>query len=145
MSLKSLFSSATFEDTIRQYCAQHGWNISEVNNRRAVLVFEMESGRSQILYILRYDSTLEFSVPSAVGFRDEDAIPHRLSTLLLRQNASSKIGFWCLETIDGKLTYSCMHNAELGLLDAEYFGNIVRRLTLECDEFEENIAKIASR
>jgi hypothetical protein len=84
---------------------------------------------------------LEFSVPSALSF-DEDDIPHMLSTLLLKRNVERKIGFWCLEKISEKFVFECMHNAEMQLIDSEYFGNVVRALINECDEFEGIIARM---
>jgi len=132
----SLFSAAAFKSTIRKYCDQYGWAIEEINDGLAKIKFEMDSGRTQTLFIIRYDTTLEFSVDSVQSFQSEDEVSHRLSTLLLKKNAEKKVGFWCLEEIDGELAFSIMHNQEISLLNAEYFGVIVRILVRECDEFE---------
>ena len=118
------------------YCAEHGWNIAEINDRKAKLRFETASGSTQILYIIRFDTTLEFSVPGKFSFADEAEVPHRLSTILMGRNSEMKIGFWCLEKIQGQSLFSIMHNQEISLLDSEYFGVIVRKLVSECDEFE---------
>lgn len=134
--LAALFSGVNFKSTVQKYCAQNGWKIAEINNERAILKFGMESGRSQTLYIIRYASTLEFSVPSIAIFDSEDSVPHYLSTLLLKRNSEKKIGFWCIEQIGGKHVFSFMHNAELQLLTSDYFGSVVRVLIGECDNFE---------
>lgn len=135
-NIASLFSGVNFRGTIQKYCDHNGWNIADINDKRAVLRFTMESDREQVLYIIRYESTLEFSVPSLVKFDSEDDIPHYFSTLLLKRNSEKKIGFWCIEEIGGKVVYSFMHNAELQLINSEYFGTVVRVLINECDDFE---------
>ena len=142
MSLESLFTSANFKSTITSYCSQNGWKIADLNDRRAILRFNMDSGRVQTLYIIRYETTLEFSVPSMAAFDSEDDIPHRLSTLLLKRSSEKKIGFWCIEEIGNKQVYSYMHNAEMQLIDAKYFASLVRTLINECDNFEGVLEKI---
>lgn len=134
--MAELFAGATFERTIKQYCDDQGWQLADLNDRRAILQFTMESGRTQTLYIIKYDTTLEFSVPSALSYASTDDVPHQVSTLLLQRNAQKKIGFWCIEEIQDKKTYSCMHNAEVNLIDSNYFASVVSALIEECDEFE---------
>ena len=142
MGFKALFSGVNFANTIKKYCATNGWKIADLNNKRAILRFSMSSGRNQTLYIIRYESTLEFSVPSMAMFDSEDDIPHFLSTLLLKRSAEKKIGFWCIEKIGGKHVYSCMHNAEMQLIDSNYFAMVVRALINECDDFEGTLIQI---
>lgn len=136
MGFESLFSGVNFANTIKKYCTANGWKIADLNDSRAILRFSMSSGRDQTLYIIRYESTLEFSVPSMAAFDSEDDIPHFLSTLLLKRSAEKKIGFWCIEKIGGEHVYSCMHNAEMQLIDSNYFAKVVRALITECDDFE---------
>lgn len=144
MGLEALFSSVNFVSTIQKYCAANGWKIANLNNGRAILRFNMSSGRTQTLYIIRYDTTLEFSVPSGAQFNSEDSIPHFLSTILLKRSSEKKIGFWCIEQIEGAHVYSCMHNAEMQLIDSNYFAHVVMALIKECDEFEEILLRLLS-
>lgn len=137
--LSSLFSGVNFRRTIERYASESNWRIADINDVRAIMRFNMSSGRTQTLFIIRYDSTLEFSVPSGLKFGAVDDVPHYLSTLLLQRNREPKVGFWCLEEISGKLVYSCMHNAELQLIDSRYFRRVVSMLVDECDDFEECI------
>lgn len=141
-SFTDLFAGVNFKSTIQKYCTQLGWKIADLTEKKAVMHFDMESGRTQTLYIIKYDTTLEFSVPSEIAFQDEDNLPHWLSTLLLKRNTERKIGFWCIEKINDKHTYECMHNAEMQLIDGEYFGKVVRALINECDDFEGTILKM---
>ena len=141
-SLAELFTGANFQNTMQRYCARQQWRISSSDSRRAVLRFEMDSGRTQTLYIYKFDTTLEFSVPSGWSFDSTDEVPHTLSTLLLKRSCEKKIGFWCIEEIGGKQVYSCMHNAEMLLIDSDYFASVVRALIDECDEFEETLQKM---
>ncbi len=144
MSFENLFSGVNFATTVQRYCDGIGWKIADLNSKRAMLRFNMDSGRQQTLFILRYESTLEFSVPSVLAFDSDADIPHVLSTLLLQRNAERKIGFWCLEQINNKHVYSCMHNAELQLLNQDYFAAVVRALITECDDFEGVFFKMIS-
>jgi hypothetical protein len=136
---KDIFSSFKFRSTIEGYCRDIGWNISSIDNQRAVIRFDMESGSTQTLFIVKYDSTLEFSCPSGLKFDEIDDIPHNLSTFLLGKNAEYKLGFWALQKIGGKQIFSIIHNAEMSLIDVNYFGRVVIMLVEKCDEFEQYI------
>ncbi len=138
----SLFSSANFVTTVQKYCDTIGWKIAEIDSRKAILKFSMQSGRTQTVYIIRYDTTLEFSVPSLAAFDSEEKVPHFISTLLLKRNAKRKYGFWSIEEIGGKHVYSAMHNAELELMNTEYFRKVVSALVSECDEFETTLLNL---
>lgn len=140
--LAQLFAGANFQTTIQRYCAAQRWKIADLNNGRAVLMFNMASGRSQTLFILKFDTTLEFSVQSGLNYALLDDVPGYLSTLLLKRNTEKKIGFWCLEVIGGDHIFSCMHNAEMSLLDSDYFATVVRALIQEVDELEEIFARL---
>jgi hypothetical protein len=139
---KDIFSSSRFRNTIQQYCNSIGWSITDINDSRAILRFDMESGSVQTLFIIRYEDTLEFSCPSSVKFDNADNFPHTLSTFLMLKNSRFKIGFWCIEAIGDKQTFSIMHNAEISLINVEYFNKVVYKLIKDCDEFESNIEAI---
>jgi len=143
MAADSLFASVNFRHAIQECCKRIGWQIADLNENRALLRFETGMGRTQNLFILRYDSTLEFSAPSTIQFETEDQIPNHLLIMLLRRNTESKIGFWCIETLDGKLTSSYMHNADLSrIVDVEYFADVAQFLVRECEEVEEMANKM---
>jgi hypothetical protein len=110
-----LFSGSNYRLTIQRYCSELGWNILDINDRRTIMRFTMKSGNTQTLFILRYDTTLEFSVPSGVKFATKDDVPGWISTLLLSENSNYKTGFWSIEDIGGKQTFSIMHNAEISV------------------------------
>lgn len=135
--LAQLFAGVNFQSTIQRYCGLQGWKIADIKSDHAVLMFGMTSGRSQVLHILKFDSTLEFSVQSNQQFDLIDDVPGYLSTVLLKRNCQGKIGFWCLEQISQKYVFSYMHNAEMSLIDGDYFARVVRVLTQEVDELEE--------
>jgi hypothetical protein len=141
---RDIFSSSRFRTTIQGYCNQVGWKINDINDRRAILRFDMESGSMQTLFIIRYDNTLEFSCPSGVKFDDIDNFPHWFSTYLMQKNAEYRIGFWCIEKIDAKLVFSIMHNAEITLIDPEYFAKVVLKLIQDCDDFEKAVEAMLS-
>lgn len=138
---KDLFSSNNFQSTILRYCNQVGWKINDINPNRAMLQFTLASGTTQTIFILRYDTTLEFSCPSGLKFDSFDYIPHQLSSYLLRENSKFKIGFWCIEELGGRQVFSIMHNAEISLIDVNYFVSIVKTLFTKCDDFEQAAEK----
>lgn len=134
---KDLFSSNNFQSTIINYCNRIGWKIHEINHNKAVLRFNMGSGSTQTVFILRYDTTLEFSCPSGLKFDSFDYIPHQLSSFLLKENSQYKIGFWSIEELSQRQVFSIMHNSEISLLDVNYFVSIVQVLIDRCDKFEQ--------
>ena len=86
--------------------------------------------------IIRYDTTLEFRFRALSPIvRSNDA--HYLSTLLLQRNREPKGRVSVLEEIGSDLVFSCMHNAEIQLIDAPYFERVVRALIHECDDLEQ--------
>lgn len=137
----NLFSGSNFRLTIQDYCNQLDWTIREINDSKAILMFTADSGNTQTVFIIRYKETLEFSVPSGLDFPNLDDVPGRLSTLLLSDNATDRVGFWCIEDIGGRQTFSVMHNAEMSLIDLQYFGLVVLTLVKKCDDFEQRIQR----
>lgn len=139
---KDVFSSSKFRSTIEAYCRAVGWKIFNIDNKCAIIRFDMESGSTQTVFIIKYDSTLEFSCPTGLKFENIDDIPHQLSTLLLSKNSEYKVGFWAIEKISGKQVFSIVHNAEMTLIDVDYFRRVVLKLIQECDELEQAIESL---
>lgn len=134
--------SAQFQQFIQDCCNQYDLKLAHLDDKHAVLPFLMPSGRRQFLFITRYDSTLEFSVPTfpiAEGIND---MPNILSSLLLQKSAQTKIGFWTIVSLPSGLAYSRMHNAELDLLNSKDFLKIVQSLVKECDELERSLLPV---
>ncbi len=129
-------ASFDFKATFEQYSQDAGFTLAEADERKAVITFTMDSGRPQTLFIIRYDETLEFSVPSMAAFDSEEEIPGGLSTVLLQRNARRKMGFWAVEEIGEKQVYSVMHNLEIEDLDPDQFSRLTLSLVQECDDFE---------
>ena len=132
-----------FKKVIENYCEDYQWNLLEVNEDRAEILFDMPAGDQKSVCISRHDSTVEFAVPSFIVLKAEDNKLDAFSTTLLRRNSQKKVGFWCIDQIKGALAYCCMHNAELKLLDSNYFAAIVVSLTEECDAIEDIIKDTA--
>lgn len=140
--MAELFAGANFQKTMQRYCAEQQWRIADLTDRRAVLRFTMNSGRSQTLFVLTFGSTLEFSSQSGLEYASIDDVPGWLSSALLKRNATRKIGFWCLEELNGKIVYSCMHNAEISLINAAYFARVVDAIIEDVDELEGAVIKM---
>ncbi len=135
---------STFKNVITSHCATLGWNIAELQEDKACLNFEMDSGRTQSIYILNYNSVLEFSVPSSAIFETPDDIPHFLSTTLLSKNAEYKIGAWAMEQVGDKFVYSIMFNEHINAIDTGGFKNIVMFLLAECDGFDGFLIELSA-
>ena len=136
-----------FKRVIKTYCEEYKWRLLEADQDHAELEFGKTKGKGHIkhLHITRHDSTVEFSVPSFMGFKSEEEIPDTLSTLLLRRNSQKKVGFWCIDQMKGKFVYSCMHNAELKLLDSQHFTEIIESLIEECNAIESIIKDVSKK
>ena len=134
-----------FKLAIATYCEEHKWVLSAVNEERAEMEFPLANGELKLLNIKRYDSTLEFSVPSFAAFGAESDIPGVLSTVLLERNSETKIGFWCIDKVGDKSVYTCMNNIELKLLDSAHFAAIIKGLIDECDDIEETLRALLKR
>ncbi len=128
-----------FGARIQELSAAHEWVLSEVSAKRAVIRFRLASGRTQTLYVIDLGEVVELSVPSALVYDTVDDVPGDLAVTCLRRSAKSKVGFWCLEQIDGKHAFSFMWNLPHRMLDAETFGEVVRALVLRCDELESDL------
>jgi hypothetical protein len=136
-----LFSGNNYQSTIRRYCDHLGWSIHDINDQRTILKFTASSGTSQTVFILRYETTLEFSCPSGVKFSNRENVPGWMSSLLLGENSKYKLGFWCIENISSQEVFSIMHNAEISLIDVNYFQRVIFQLVEECDKFEQSISR----
>lgn len=134
-----------FKLAMATYCEERKWVLSLINEERAEIEFAMASGELKLLHIKRYDSTVEFSVPSFAVFGAESDIPGAFSTALLQRNSETKIGFWCIDKAGDKFIYTCMNNIELKLLDSAHFAAIIKGLLDECDEIEETLGELLKR
>jgi hypothetical protein len=139
-----LFSAYNFHKIIQEYCEQLDWDANQINNTTNTLQFRANSGNTQTVFILLYNQTIEFSVPSGLKFPNLDSIPGSFSTLLLTLNSKDRVGFWFIEELDNKQVFSVMHNAELSLIDLEYFHLVVSTLVQKCDQVEQIVMKALS-
>ena len=132
-----LFSGSKFRRTIQDYCNQLGWKIQDidyVDDSTLVLKFPIDSVNIQTIFISREKELLEFSIKSGFYFPSLDEIPNKLSTFLLSDNLTSKVGFWCLEKVGTRQTLTVMHNAELSLINPKSFRSIVLALVKKYEE-----------
>jgi 8-oxo-dGTP pyrophosphatase MutT (NUDIX family) len=134
-----------FKRAVKTFCEDHQLELSEIDEDYCELEFVMPSKRKKSLHLTRYDSTVEFSAPSSTLFHMEEELRGRFSTTLLQRNAQKKIGFWCIDRIQGKLLYSYMHNVELQLLDSQQFFNIVSGLVAESEAIEELTTEMSKK
>lgn len=134
----NIFIDDKFDLTIKNYCNQLGWNISDIDEEYAILQFNMESGSVRIVYLFLYKNTLEFFCPSFIRFSIGEDLPshHWISTFLLKENTKYAVGFWCIKEIAGCNVFSIMHNAEIVLIDIIYFSKVISWLVEECEQFE---------
>jgi hypothetical protein len=140
MAAEEISGASRFEARMLGLVAANGWVLHDLNPKRAVIKFELASGRTQTLYAIDLGAVVELSVPSALVFDTIDDVPRDLAVTCLRRSAKTKVGFWCLEQIEGKQAFSFMWNLPLRLLDDVTFGEVVRALVVGCDELESDLA-----
>ena len=139
MAAEEASSSSGFEERLLDLVAANGWVVHDLNAKRVVIKFDVASGRTQTLYAIDLGAVVELSVPSALVFETVDDVPRDLAVTCLRRSARTKVGFWCLEQIEGKQAFSFMWNLQLRHLDAPTFGDVVRALVVGCDELESDL------
>lgn len=139
MAAEKAVNPGDFESRIEAMVAANGWVLHDLNPKRAVIKFDLVSGRTQTLYAIDLGEVVELSVPSALAFDTVDDVPRDLAVTCLRRSAKTKVGFWCLEQIEGKQAFSLMWNLPHRLLDAVTFGEVVRALVVGCDELESDL------
>jgi len=132
--------TGTFEERVLGFATANGWLLSDLHAKRAVIRFDLPSGRTQTLYAIDLGAVVELSVPSVLVFDTVDEVPPDLAVACLRRNAKNTVGFWCIEQIEGKQVFSCMWNLPHRLLDDRTFGEVVRELVVVCDELETAIS-----
>ncbi len=128
-----------FERRVLGWTTANGWVLDDLNPKRAVIRFDLPSGRTQTLYAIDLGPVVELSVPSVFVFDSIDQVPPDLAVTCLRRNAKNTVGFWCLEQIEGKQVFSCMWNLPHRLLDDRTFGEVVRELVVVCDNLESAV------
>ena len=134
-----------FEGRVLGWATANGWVLNDLNPKRAVLKFDLPSGRTQTLYVIDLGPVVELSVPSILVFDSIEEVPRDLAVTCLRRNTKNTVGFWCLEQIEGKQAFSFMWNMPHHLLDAETFSQVVRALVVGCDELESDLVVDPSR
>jgi 8-oxo-dGTP pyrophosphatase MutT (NUDIX family) len=132
-----------FKRAVKTYCEEHHLELTDIDEDHGELVFALPADGKKRLYLTRYDSTVEFSLPGYTTFDSAEELPGVFSTSLLLRNARKKVGFWCIDKLKEKFVYSFMHNAELKLLDGRHFFNIVSGLIAESEAIEEIIGDAA--
>jgi len=128
-----------FAARVGEWVTAQGWVAHDLNAKRAVIKFDLPSGRTQTLYAIDLGTVVELSVPSVLVFDTVEDVPRDLAVTCLRRNAKSTVGFWCLEQIEGKQAFSFMWNLPHRLLDAQTFGEVVRELVVVCDDLESAV------
>lgn len=128
-----------FDARVRRWATANGWVLHDISAKRAVLKFDLPSGRTQTLYAIDLGPVVELSVPSVLVYDSIDQVPRDLAVSCLRRNAKTTVGFWCLEQIEGKQALSCMWNLPHRLLDERTFGEVVRELVVVCDDLESAV------
>jgi hypothetical protein len=145
VAAEEAWSEGGFEAGMQALVAANGWVVHDLNAKRAVIKFDLASGRTQTLYAIDLGAVVELSVPSALVYDTIDDVPGDVAVTCLRRSAKTKVGFWCLEQIEGKQAFSFMWNLQLRHLDGQTFGEVVRALVVGCDELESDLAVDPSR
>lgn len=134
------FDGQNFENMMRSYCAQVGWQTGRLDRDGLGLSFDMPNGWRRALTVLRYGKVLEFCSPSVFHLYEGQSFREDLANLLLRQNTDLVFGFWCISAVGpGRIALALMHNLETQFLTVELFQTLVRYLVQTCNELDLSI------
>ena len=133
-----------FKEAIKQFAEENEWAVGEIDKESATLDFETEAGGEYTLYLDYDEDTLNFSVPSATVFENEEDLPGEVSTELLKRNSELDTGFWAIEELEDGWGYVLYHDQKLPNkdfdldLDADTFRQIVDDMIEEVEEFDDS-------
>lgn len=131
--------AAKFQDMVQSVSSQQAWQVASLSDGAAELHIETYPGNIRVCHIVNRLGTVSFFAPTNLSFDSLNEVPHQMSTLLLSRNDSRAIGFWCLEELAEKHTFTCMHMAKIQYMDADDLSKIVVNIVSECDSFEQSI------
>ncbi len=126
-----------FETHIRQLAEGASLKVYEANERHAKILFKMESGRTQTIWVLPFGDVWEFSVQSAIRYDNLDSFPQWLLATLMTQNSKNKRAYWCIETLSGQHVLSAMLNFPASVLNSVEFSKICLAVVHEVEVLEQ--------
>lgn len=133
----------SFQETIRRFVDQSGWETIVLTDDSAEIEFENEDGYTLTLYLQHDEDELIFSIPSIASFEHPEDIPDFVSTYLLKRNIFARTGFWALKELEDGWAYILYHDQKLSNQDfeidisAKAFHQIVQSMICEVEEFDD--------
>lgn len=117
-----------FKDRVVEAATNKGWEIISLGDDSALIKVPVYEGQKQICYLTLLHDTVKFYGTTQLTYDSPDDVPHRLSTHLLSDNDTRLLGSWCLEEIDGKHTFTCIHEEKLNAMQYKNFVSSVLRV-----------------
>lgn len=131
----------SFETRFRNLASEASLNVNKASERLGLLVFTMESGVNQPVFVLPFEEIWEFSTPSMLAVDDIDELPKFVLATLLLRNSKNKRGFWCIEAVEEKLIVTAMTNVPEASITAAEFERICRNLVYQVELLEQIVRK----
>lgn len=132
MESNTIFSSDNFVKTITTFCHNSGFKCEEIDESTVFIIVKFNESELEFgIYIMRFDDTVEFWLPTHLQYADIDEVPHHLSSKFMIFGSMYKYYFWCICERWDKLIVSIMHNIEFAQMDIEIFKKVARAMALE--------------
>ncbi|MCX7753754.1 MAG: hypothetical protein N2117_00725 [Anaerolineales bacterium] len=129
-----------FERKIKKLASESGLKIADLKSSGAKFLFNV-SGHTQPLFIIPYRELWELSCPTIVALDNLDDFPQFILALALKDNATNKRGFWCIEKIGGKEVLEYMHNIPESSLTADEFYKACWYVVTQVERLEDAFRK----
>jgi hypothetical protein len=129
-------SDSDFQQRVTDLARRANIKVADLEPHMATLSWIV--GRNeQPLFIVPYGDVWEFSCPSFVAVDDCLDIPKQILAEALKDNASKKRGFWCIEEMGGQDVLEFMHNMPHRLLTPGEFREICEGIVAVVEEAEQ--------
>jgi hypothetical protein len=125
-------NDSDFVNQIQWVCRANSWELSAVDDRRAVLPFRMGAAPSTCVLITNGSPFQAMLVFGSLTFPRRSA-PDQLSTALMGRSAGLNIGHWLVITGDDEITYTCRESFNLPGMSPPAFRALAEALLDECD------------
>jgi len=131
-----------FKKKMEDFSLKKGWNFTILNDDYAVLTCLVGANDRQFVVITEFSEIIEIYSPTFLEIKQQNDIPHQISTALLARNSTTRYGFWTINKIGEKYAFSYMHNCRLSGLTVDEFENIVNCCAIEVSNFENRVSDL---
>ena len=115
----------------------------KADSTRFNVSFNMDEGRSQCVFISSATHEflgVEFRSISSIGLVSEGIFDVRTANLLLRENARTNLGYWCIETNEKNCHYALFCMRVSAVLSHRALGELLVMIAENADQTEKRLS-----